>query len=109
RILAHFRPAGRLFLNSRGKPWTSNAIRCQMRFLRDKLDLPSGVCAYAFRHTFTTDALESGIDTSTVAALLGHTSTAMIDRHYGHLDQRSHHLKQSMHQAAAKRARRQSA
>lgn len=38
--LAAEHPEGPLFLNSRGKPWTRNAIRCRFRTLRKRF--PSG-------------------------------------------------------------------
>jgi len=47
------------------------------------------VVAYSFRHTFTTDGLSTGVSGAVMAEILGHRDTAMIDRHYGHLDQRA--------------------
>lgn len=99
RILASARTTGPLFLNSRGKPWSKNAIRCRMRRLREKLGLPAGTVAYSYRHTWTTDALCAGVDVATVAELLGHGDTSMIDRHYGHLYQRRQHLQAAVRKA----------
>ncbi len=92
-------PEGPLFRNLRDQPWTRNAIRCRFRRLRKKLDLEPGVVAYAFRHTFTTDGLEAGVPIATMAELLGHTSTKMISDHYGHLDQRTDHLRDAVRRA----------
>lgn len=103
RILAHHRPTGPLFRNRAGDPWTCNAIRCRMRRLRKALDLPAGTVAYSFRHTFTTDGLTRGVDATTMAALLGHGDTSMIDKHYGHLDQRQEHLKKALRNTRKKR------
>lgn len=77
-------PEGPIFRTSRGKPWNRNAVRCRFRRLRDKLGL-KGVVAYTYRHTYATDALVNGVDTMTVCELLGHTSPAMLMKHYGHL------------------------
>ena len=41
-----------VFLNKRGRPWTTNAVRLRIKRLKDKLGLPEDVCAYLFRHTF---------------------------------------------------------
>jgi integrase len=41
--------------------------------------------AYGYRHTYATSALAKGVPDATVAALLGHSSTAMLHRHYSHL------------------------
>ena len=58
RELAEADPTGPLFLNTRGKPWTRNAIRIRFRNLRKRLGLPAGVVAYAFRDSWITDVLE---------------------------------------------------
>ena len=60
-------PEGPLFRNSRGQPWTANAIRCRFKRLRERLsdDLPSDLCAYLYRHTYATEALENGVDWGT--------------------------------------------
>lgn len=88
-------PAGPIFLNSRGKPWTRNAIRMRFRNLRRKLKL-KGVVAYCYRHTFATDGLERGVPIATMAELLGHSSTAMLSAHYGHLSQKGTYLRQAV-------------
>lgn len=93
KVAAARRTSGPLFLNSLGQPWTINAIRCRMKELRRKLDLPAGTVAYAYRHTYATTALMDGTDLATVAELLGHTDLKMISQHYGHLDLKKDHLK----------------
>jgi integrase len=67
-----------------------------MRVLRKKLRLPDGIVAYTYRHTFTTDGLANGVGIATMAELLGHRNTSMIDRHYGHLDKMTDHLKSAV-------------
>jgi integrase len=41
------------------------------------------VKSYVSRHTFTSAALDSGLDSSKVAKFLGHTDSSMVDRNYG--------------------------
>jgi site-specific recombinase XerD len=82
-----------MLLNGRGQPWTRNAIRIRFRRLRESLGLPPSIVAYSYRHAFATQALVSGVDIATVAELLGHASTEMISRHYGHLANEKQHLK----------------
>ena len=69
--LAEENPTGPLFLNSRGMPWTQNAVRIRFRNLRLKLGLPKGSVAYCYRHGYATDMLHKGHDPLTVAQLLG--------------------------------------
>jgi len=58
------------------------------------------VALYSFRHSWCTDALESGeLDAVTVSVLLGHRDTQMISRVYGHLLQRTDHLRQAVRKA----------
>ncbi len=104
RLAAGDRKSGPLFLNSLGKKWTPNAIRCRMKTLRKKLGLPDAVIAYAFRHTFTTQALINGTPLATVAELIGNSDLDMIAKHYGHLEKASSHLASAMVNALQKRA-----
>jgi integrase len=46
------------------------------------LEIPH-VKSYVSRHTFTSAALDSGLDSSKVAQFLGHTDSSMVDRNYG--------------------------
>lgn len=92
---------GPLFRNSRGVPWTGNAIRTRFRRLRKKHPELKGVIAYTYRASFATDALEAGVPDASVAALLGHTNTDTLHRFYSRLSQKVDHLKE----AAAKATR----
>jgi integrase len=75
RDLAREYPEGPLFRNTRGKPWTRSVVRIRFRNLRKRLGLDPGVVAYAFRHTFITDALEKGVPIASLAELAGHKDT----------------------------------
>lgn len=78
-------PQGPIFRNQRGNPWTRNAMAQRFARIRKKLSLGPEVTAYGFRHRFVTDSLASGVSAAVTAELVGHTSTAMIERHYSHL------------------------
>jgi len=56
-----------------------------MRFERLSEKVGRKVCSYDFRHTWATRALKAGVPAAHVAAMLGHSSTAMVFKHYGHL------------------------
>ncbi len=104
RELIDRHPEGPLFLNSRGKPWTRNAIRIRFRNLRGKFPALKGIVAYSYRSSFATDALEGGVPDATVAALLGHTGTATLHRFYNRLSGRVRHLKAAAEAATRTRA-----
>jgi len=71
-----------VYINSRGKPWTRNAIVQRM----DQLSEDTGIkaVAYEYRHAWITRALESGMAVAVVAELTG-TSIAMVSRVYSKL------------------------
>jgi integrase len=78
-----------IFLTSRGKPWTPNALRCRMRAIRKKLkwkvDLRGeNIVPYTFRHTGATRFTSKGIRDRLLADILGHTETSTTAR-YQHL------------------------
>ena len=82
-------PTGPLFLNSRGKHWTKDAIVQRFESLRTRLNLPDHVIAYAAgRHSWITSALTNGVPKAVIAHMTG-TSERMIEKHYSHLDSRS--------------------
>jgi integrase len=80
-------------------PWTYNAIRCRFRRLRHKVPDLDGITSYAFRHTYATHALVSGVPVPVVAALLGN-SLKMVDEHYDHTNQAIGTLAQAARTAA---------
>lgn len=99
REQAQHHPSGPLFRNTRGQAWTANAIGHAMRAACRRAGLPVRH-AYGYRHAYATEALARGVPDATVAALLGHSNTAMLFRHYSHLSSRADVLR-----AAAARVR----
>lgn len=78
-------PAGPLLRNGLGNPWVKNAVNCQFQRLKKKhrISLHLG----AFRKGFCTEALKAGLDTVTVAHLMGHKDAVMVSRVYGKVAQ----------------------
>ncbi len=74
------RPTGKLFLNTRGKPWTAGAVKD--RFMRLEETLGVRYCQYMLRHRWITAKIVAGVDSHVVATLAGHSNTAMLDKHY---------------------------
>lgn len=85
---------GLLFRGSRNGPLTPKAIASRMRRLCDKAGIRA--IAYGYRHGFATDALVKGLPDAQVAALLGHSSTTMLHKHYSHLTGQSRVLREAL-------------
>ena len=88
-----------VFLNTRGQPWTANAVRLQVGRLKAKLGLADDVCAYLARHAFGTNAILRGVDLATTAKLMGHSSMDMVSKVYCHLADQQTHLNDAVERA----------
>jgi integrase len=97
--LAEQHPEGPILLNADGKPWTKDAINCVFHRLQKKLGKKYHLGA--FRKGYATEALKAGIDTVTVAHLLGHRDPSMVSRVYGQVQSDPEHMA-----SAARRAKR---
>ncbi len=87
----NLREEGPLLRNTKGRPWTKDAINCRFQRLKKKLDRP--LCAYGIRHSYATEGLINGIDSLTLSQLLGHQDTSTISRTYAHLSRNPEYLK----------------
>lgn len=76
-------PTGPLFWSNKKVPWSGRSITEAMTNLKRKVGV--NTIAYGYRHTYVTDGLKSGLSNAVVASLVGHTSTAVIDKFYSHL------------------------
>lgn len=83
---------GPIMRNTQGRPWTKDAIGCRFQRLRQKLD--RAACAYGIRHSFATEGLKSGMDSLTLAQLMGHQDTSMIAKTYSHLARNPGYLRE---------------
>ena len=81
-------PAGPLFRNTDGKPWTRFALNCATLRARKKAGLKNNLAVpYAMRHQYITDALARGVPISIIAEVTG-TSAEMIAKVYSHLSEK---------------------
>ena len=94
-------PRGPLFPGPTGKVMSPPRIVRRMRWLSKKVGHP--VVAYAFRHDFATRALVAGVPDTHVAAMLGHSDTSMVSRHYSHVSQFSNVLREAADKANGKK------
>lgn len=85
-------PDGPLMRNSRGRPWTKDAVHCRFQRISKLLGQPAN--AYAIRHMYATEALKTGMDSTTVGHLMGHRDLTQVARTYSHLARDASYLKQ---------------
>lgn len=90
--------SGHLFRGYGGRPFSRMAIVC--RFLRVSAKIGKDVTAYQYRHSWASRALAAGIPDTHVAALMGHTSTNMLHRHYSHITANARLLREVAERAA---------
>ncbi len=87
---------GPLFRTRLGTAWTPASLSESLRELRRRLGIQQPITPYSYRHSFATAHLERGAPEAHVAALLGHSNTTMLHRHYGHLDSKLQTLRQTL-------------
>ena len=80
-------------------PWTRHTVAHRFARLRKRLGMGKEATAESYRHLFATDLLMAGVPIATVAELMGHRSTAMVEKHYSHLRKRYSHLKEALAKA----------
>lgn len=98
RLIEGKDPNDYLFQNLRGGNWTAYSVNC--RFLRLKEKLGVKFCLYSLRHAFCTRMLKSGLDSIAVSRLMGHSSTAMVDRIYNHIHEEDDYLLEALKKAS---------
>jgi integrase len=91
---AEAHPEGPIPRNSMGDPWMKKNIGYAMRGTCRRAGVSAIV--YGYRHTYATDALSKGVPDSVVAALLGHSTTTMLHKHYSHLTGRVQVLRDAL-------------
>jgi integrase len=89
--------SGLLFPGKDGGKMTATIIGKRLKRLCVKAGVKHCI-PYGYRHSFATDALCNGVPDAQVAALLGHSGTAMLHKHYSHLTARSQALRQALAQ-----------
>jgi integrase len=93
------RPTGLLFPGANGQRLNANNVACRMRRLCQRAGVKA--FAYGYRHTFGTTALASGVPDAVVAALMGHSTTAMLHKHYSHLTSKTAVLRSALEKVRA--------
>jgi integrase len=90
--------SGLLFRTRAGGAYRPKGLVQQMQRMSKRAGVRA--IAYGERHGFATRALCAGVPDAVVAELLGHTSTAMVARNYGHLSAQSRVLREAAEKVA---------
>jgi integrase len=94
-------PTGPLFPNTHGQPISRAVWASRFSHMRKKFPNLKGIVCYSLRHTFATNALIKGVGIAQVAELLGHTSTEMVCKHYGHISGNIEYMREMARRATA--------
>lgn len=86
---------GPAFRSERGNPWQRHAMAQRFARLRRRLGMGSELTAEAIRHAFGTDGALR-VKPLVLAELMGHTSVAMVNRYYAHLDERKEEMRRAL-------------
>lgn len=88
----------------RSRHKTAAELRCEAKeklTIRQARSLAPRYSLYALRHSFATNALRNGVDSLTVAVLLGHQDPSTLARVYQHLNQNPDHLRRELDRATS--------
>lgn len=81
-----------IVIGARGRPYTQAGFQRRffglVRKLADAGDVEPGLSFHGLRHTVGTRLAEAGCDSRTIAAILGHQTTAMADHYSSRADRR---------------------
>jgi integrase len=79
------RAGNALIFTRHGLPWRKSEQARPMREACRRAKIEPEISFHATRHTWASHAVMNGTPLMVVATNLGHASTAMVERHYGHL------------------------
>jgi len=96
-----YKSEGLLFRTRAGNAYRKGTIVRRLGEVSDRVGFRA--IAYGMRHTAATRMLEAGVSDIVVAGVLGQKSTAMISKHYGHVNANSRLLKDAAEKASTKR------
>ena len=74
-----------MFLKADGSRWLPDHQAEPMRETNKRAKISPPINFHGLRHTWASHAVMNGMPLLVVAKNLGHTSTRMVEKHYGHL------------------------
>jgi len=77
----------RLLTRWDGQHWGRNSYRRKLIEASERAKIHPPVNFHMIRHSYASAMKLAGVDDTIIAAALGHSSTRMVQEHYGHLEQ----------------------
>jgi integrase len=74
-----------IFLKADGSRWLDDHQTMPMRETNERAKIDPPINFHGLRHTWASHAVMNGMPLLVVSKNLGHTSTKMVEKHYGHL------------------------
>ncbi len=74
-----------MFLRADGQPWATDLEARRMRLVSERAGVRPAVNFHSLRHAYASLRIMNGAPLAVVAQALGHSTTRMVERHYGHL------------------------
>lgn len=75
-----------VFVNTRGKPWNRGTLGQHLRRMKAKHGISTKATLHGVRHRAASAAIAAGASIKLVAAQLGHSTVAVTERYYVHLE-----------------------
>jgi len=77
---------GPVFRNNQGKPWTRRSLGQTLRRLKTRTGIETPATLHGIRHQFGTVAVRQGAPIKLISLQMGHSSVAVTEKYYLHLD-----------------------
>jgi integrase len=85
--IAEGRPLeGPVFRNNCGRRWNRNTLGKHLRRLKGKFGIETEATLHGIRHNYASVAILHGAPLTLVSKMLGHSSTAITEKNYVHID-----------------------
>lgn len=78
--------AGLIFLNEYGTAWSNSSFGRRLDNLKFRYGLAKDCVLYGLRHAFGTNGVLRGANLSLLSKAMGHSSTAITEKNYVHID-----------------------
>jgi integrase len=94
---------GVIFRNNHGRPWDRGSVGLALRRLKEKLGIKCKATTHGIRHFIASEAVREREPMKGVAQMLGHSSQAITEKQYVHVDGNVEMMRQALEASLRKR------